>query len=281
MQRPNAKLPFIWVAFELLPDFLFRRIHSNYVGGLLTLFLPLSFWCLVFRWRTSFVGYFVIFVVLSLGVLLTQSRGAILGIVLSLIVTGIYEHRWIGWTLLISSVGIGVLSFAIGFEWLVDIGAFAHTWDTRKELWERAIYIVQDFPITGIGMHTFSRVTDMLYPLSRVWSGDQVPHVHNLYLQVAIDVGLFGFVAFGALLGRWVWMMWETLGMTSVGTSNEALRPLVLGVWGGGIANMAYGLTDAIVLGEKAGVFFWTILGLGGALWQLVRNENVRSIHLR
>jgi len=269
MQKPNVKLPLIWVVFDLLPDFFYRRVHSNYVGGILTLFLPLSFWYLIFRKQILF---FVIFVNLSLGLLLSQSRSAILGIVLALVITGIIERKWVMWVVLFFCAGIGVLSFGMGWG---GIGAFAHTWETRKELWERAIYIVEDFPITGIGMHTFSMVTDMLYPLSRAWSGAQVPHVHNLYLQVVVDIGLFGFVAFMALIGKWVCLMWETLYLTGLGTKWRTLRPLALGLCGGGIAHLIYSLTDAIVLGEKAGVFVWINLGLTVALWQFVKTENI------
>ena len=37
------------------------------------------------------------------------------------------------------------------------------------------------------------------------------------------------------------------------------------------MAHLFYGVTDAIALGEKAGIVFWAALGMTVALWMRIR----------
>ena len=40
----------------------------------------------------------------------------------------------------------------------------SHSAWMRLEIWSRAIYMLQDFPFTGIGMGAFRQVANLLYP---------------------------------------------------------------------------------------------------------------------
>ena len=48
-------------------------------------------------------------------------------------------------------------------------------------------------------------------------------------------------------------------------------RPLVIGLGGGLLAHLVYGLTDAVALGAKPGLLFWMLLGLIAALYEQTR----------
>jgi len=56
----------------------------------------------------------------------------------------------------------------------------------RLEIWNRALAMIQDFPITGIGMGLFGKFADELYPFIH-YSPGSIPHAHNVFLQVAVD----------------------------------------------------------------------------------------------
>jgi putative inorganic carbon (HCO3(-)) transporter len=127
----------------------------------------------------------------------------------------------------------------------------------RPEIWSRAIYAIQDFSFTGTGLGAFRRVVNLLYPLFTVGPETDIAHAHNMFLQVAVDVGLPGLIAYLALL--------ELAGVVAWGTARRnsgIVRNLGLGCFAGLIALQVYGLTDAMALGSKPGLVFWMALGL-------------------
>src|SRR5439155_23205740 len=71
--------------------------------------------------------------------------------------------------------------------------------DGRLEVWLRAVIAIQDFAFTGIGLGGFSSVIPAIYPY--FLSGPEtVPHAHNLFLQIGVDLALPGLLAFTLLL---------------------------------------------------------------------------------
>jgi putative inorganic carbon (HCO3(-)) transporter len=124
----------------------------------------------------------------------------------------------------------------------------------RQEVWRWMAVAIGDFPFTGTGLGTFRRVAPRLYPLNVPFTYD-ISHAHNIFGQVALDVGLPGLVAYMALLLLAGAMGWQ------VARRDEGLRPLAIGLVTGLIALHLYGLTDALALGSKTSLLFWLILG--------------------
>src|SRR5690606_27210172 len=106
------------------------------------------------------------------------------------------------------TIALSVFGIAGVFLWWRDIDFFreiagrmgaADALTFRLEIWERARYAVQDFPFTGIGAGTFQEAVLHLYPLVKL-SPDAAPyHSHNLYMQLSLDLGIGGLVAFFTL----------------------------------------------------------------------------------
>ncbi|MDF1512947.1 MAG: O-antigen ligase family protein, partial [Anaerolineae bacterium] len=133
----------------------------------------------------------------------------------------------------------------------------------RQEVWRWAATAISDFPFTGCGLGTFRRVVTLLYPLNVPLP--DIAHAHNIFLQVALDIGIPGLIAYLALLGL---MVKTALHVAK----NEAYRGLAIGLICGTIALHTYGLLDALALGSKPAIAFWYSLGLLGALDRLVRS---------
>jgi len=139
---------------------------------------------------------------LAILLLVTQSRSALFGIFSAVLV--MVALRWRR----NRTIALSVFGIAGVFLWWRDIDFFreiagrmgaADALTFRLEIWERARYAVQDFPFTGIGAGTFQEAVLHLYPLVKL-SPDAAPyHSHNLYMQLSLDLGIGGLVAFFTL----------------------------------------------------------------------------------
>lgn len=139
----------------------------------------------------------------------------------------------------------------------------------RREIWSRAVYGLQDFAFTGMGMGTFRRAVHILYPLFLIGPETDIAHAHNHLLQTGLDLGLPGLVAYLALwLGaaRLLWGSWRRTGAVR-------LRALDVGLGGSLFAYFIYGLTDAVALGARPGFLFWYLLALVAASFRVAASR--------
>lgn len=261
------------IKFPSLPFSLPQTIQKNVLAGVLVIFLPLGV-CLIIGQLQGRLVWLRIIPALILTLLiasvlvLTQSYGAYIASAISMLfimVIGLWG-RWkilIG-AILISGLGIAVLFWSglleLVINKLLQSGSTLDTLEGRIEVWQRAIYAIQDFPFTGIGLGTFSKVIPTLYPYFLAGS-DEVPHAHNLLLQVGVDIGLPGLIGFLALLilagaiGFKSWHYWKDL-------NNWFMQWVTLGCLGGYIAMIIHGMVDAVTWGTKPAFISWALLGL-------------------
>ncbi|MDQ2805578.1 MAG: O-antigen ligase family protein [Chloroflexota bacterium] len=138
---------------------------------------------------------------------------------------------------------------------------------SRSEIWSRAVYMIEDFPITGTGMNVFRRLLPTVYP--RAGSAEAtaagarpIPHAHDQWLQAALDLGLPGLVGYLA-----VWLGGGALAVRSWrATTDPWLRAVAAGLGLALLSTAVFGLTDVVVMVAKPGVLFWALLGLIVAL---------------
>ena len=142
---------------------------------------------------------------------------------------------------------------------------FAPSLADRVEIWSRAVYGLQDFSFTGMGLGTFRYVMPVLYPLFTVSPDVDLGHAHNEWLQAGVDLGLAGLVVFVALQGLSGVLAYQAFRRPLPAT----VRWMMAGVLAGLVAHSIFGLTDAVALGAKPGIFWWLLLALTAAAWRL------------
>jgi putative inorganic carbon (hco3(-)) transporter len=262
-----------------------KGFHPNEVAGCLVLFVPLLValtYSSVKEWGASApgkrrrevarsTGYACLLCLTGGTLLLTESRGAWTGMIVAGLAFSFWHSRL--------TRRFAALCLVAGLATLVTLGpgraanlaisssgpGMASNVEGRMELWSRAIYGIQDFPLTGMGMNTFRKVMPALYPTFLTSPNYDVAHAHNQLLQAALDLGLPGLVAYVAL-----WLLLAVM-LTRVYrcATDSRIRVLAGGLGAGLIAHFAFGMTDAVALGAKAGILFWLCVALITALYHV------------
>ncbi|MGD2205705.1 MAG: O-antigen ligase family protein [Anaerolineae bacterium] len=247
-----------------------KGFHPNIVGGILTMLVPVT---AAYAWGARTWPHRLLLGLLfageTLALVLTQSRGALLGFAVALIVVAVgRERRW-AWAVpvLIVATAVGVALYGVqpSLDLLMSsVGdSVVQSGEGRLELVSRGLYMIQDFSFTGIGLGMFSRVLPLLYPLFLVGPDTEVPHVHNIYLQMGIDHGLPGLIAFLAFLVL-LWVM----GVQAIRSSRgRPWEPLAIGLLAGLASHLVHGLVDTIGFTPRASIIVWGHFGLLTAVW--------------
>jgi O-antigen ligase len=280
------------------------EFNPNIIGGALLWVVPLQFalaaWTILDRQnppdqskiknqksKIPGLGLTALALLGAATLVLTQSRSALSGAVVGLAVLlwlGGRRTRWLLAAGLVAGV-IGVLALgpqAVADRLLAVAQAGSGPTDSRGtlagrlDIWARAVYGIQAFPLTGMGMDTFGTLLPVLYPLfppatAAPTAYAEITHAHNQLLQVGLDLGLPGLVAFGA-----IWLLAGALLIqTWRAAPDPGRRAVTAGLTAGLVAYAVFGLTDTVIFVAKPDVLFWALLGLLIAGWRLAaQNPN-------
>ena len=180
--------------------------------------------------------------------------------------------RW-RWAWFFEFVAIALLVYAFFTlredSWLVLINRYRYIdLNSRIEIWSRALMMLRDFPFTGIGMGSFREVADHVYPFLQAGTG-RINHAHNLFLQVAIDLGIPGFIAWLSILVNAIRVLWKTFSQAKH-SKNDWFISLAAGLLLSQLALIIHGLTDAVTWGMvRPAPLVWVLWGFAFAVWNL------------
>jgi len=128
--------------------------------------------------------------------------------------------------------------------------------------------MIQDFPFTGIGMGSFGNVADVLYPFFLAAPGS-IPHAHNLFLQVAVDLGIPGLVAWLSVFGLVTLSAWQVY-RRGRSDGNAWVAGIGAAILCSQLALTVHGLADAVTWGMvRPAPLVWALWGLGVAAWRV------------
>ena len=251
-----------------------ESVNPNVMGGILALLAIGITAFLAFRWSAlrplARVGLAAALLAIYGVVVLTQSRTAMLALAaaLGLLVLLYYRRGWV-----VVGLGLGLAAVLVVqagpkqvWEDLGGVTGGTATFTRREQIWTRAEVIFQDFPLTGIGMGTFSQVTDAVFPLGP--NPVLIPHAHNLYLQIAVDLGLPGLATWLACFIVVIFMAWQLYR-----GENRILQGLGAAILCAQCALGVHGLLDAVTWDTRPAVIVWVLWGMTAAAWRINRSH--------
>lgn len=240
-------------------------INPNVMAGYLALLLPCVAAPLLFAWRQLAhwrQGLYSVTLVVMLSMLvLTQSRAGIAAAACGLLILIMLRWRW-AWVVVVILAVPGLI-FRRTILTALATGVSFGGLPERMEVWTRGWYMVQDFTFTGIGMGSFAYITERLYPLTFLAS---VPHAHNIFLQVAVDLGVPGLLAWLGVLGFVISAAWSAY-RRGLARQDHFLTGLAAGLLAAQGVLMFHGLFDAISWGMvRPAVLIWGLWGFAVAV---------------
>ena len=265
----GQKLPFILRSiYDILPSGLRlpgdeNGFNPNMAGGLLALFLPpaLALSIRSQNWRQRILAIVTLLLLIAV-VILTQSRGAILASLIAIaVVTGILIRPmgWLWWMVGLLSLGVLATQGGAVAEFLneAETTTGIHSLAQRVELWSRAIYVGLDFSFTGIGLGSFPHVMSQLYPPFQVIITADVPHAHNVYLQVLAEMGYPGLILYLAFFFILLFVL-----IRQIRHGREEMRLVAVGLLGSLIVFLVHGIVDVPSYSPLSAIVIWGLFGL-------------------
>jgi O-antigen ligase len=198
--------------------------------------------------------------VMSLALLLTFSRAALIGLIAAAAYLATLRYRRLWWVMLGGAGLGGILLLGLGFadEFLSRFVSGLQFRDQAQQMrlaeFQNALAIITRYPAFGIG---FGQAPDI----------DLTAGVSSIYLAIAQRIGLVGLAAFLTTLG-----VWFVRTIRLLPTMNEERSSWLLGCQAGIVAALAVGLADHYFFNIEFShmvALFWGTLGLGQAITSL------------
>lgn len=231
--------------------------HWNSLGGILGMVLPVMLSYTIFSPQIrQKVLYSVSFVVLSLALIFTSTRGAWIGTFAGVIVILISKFRW-KTLLLIFFLPLVLLIQPVRkrlYDTLVNLEP------ARIYMWQKSVEMIKEKPITGYGLGTFQK---LLYEKHFDEEGKKVIgvekehfHSHNILLNTAVETGILGSILLALIL---IFILKYAISL--IKTSEITKLPIILGIMGGVVDFCLHGMVDNTLRGETA-YLFWFLIGI-------------------
>lgn len=197
---------------------------------------------------------------LLLGLVVSYSRGGFIGLAGALLVVW-----WLGIRrkapFAIAGVGAavaGVLAIPRMLDRLkheFDLHDPNNTVLSRLPIWRAAVRMIQDHPVTGIGMNSFAHELQVYAPAVQ----ESHTHPHNVFLNLWVVLGVLGLAAY-----LWV-ILWFGRALAAALARRDELRPLYVGLAAALAAILLHGLVDTTVWRNDLGLQFWVLVALATA----------------
>ncbi len=257
------------------PDIRLRHIQNSMTTGGLTMIgaglalaLTLSVHERRLRWGAAIATFLT-----GLALFLTNTRGSWLGFFFALLVILWYTKRRLLWVVPVL-LALGYLAVPPAQKARVR-GFFSPRWESnanRLMWWRTGLEIFKHYPVFGIGDVGTER---MYRRYQRSPDEEPVGHMHNIFLHIAVTLGVVGLTAFTAMLvimGRFLWRTFERL------RGDDLLAGVALGAMAVFVGFLVNGLFEWNFGDAEVVTAFWFVVGLAVAVWRLSAQTVVEEI---
>lgn len=216
----------------------------------------------------------IVLLLMGLAVILSQSAGALfIGIPAAIVVLLllVWGKRALPFLLVLGAAGAGALALALRsarFARLLDFSSGTNF--ARIRVWQSALNVISDHPLTGLGPDQFLYAFRGRYILPDAWQEPNLSHPHNFILDFWVRLGVLGVFVF-------LWLQvafWQLIlrAYRFYSTSDTLYFAITVGTMGSMVNLLSHGLVDNAVYVQDLTYIFMLLLGLAARL------SNTRAI---
>lgn len=277
---------------NLNPEEVMTRVYGtlqpynpNLFGGYLVVGLPtclgLTIWLLVKKYYKLAIVFLVGTLAGVLSLVFTGCRGAYVAFFMMVIATLAISLKffWQNYkNIYLTVVGVG---FAISTALILAsaslrariLSIFAMRQDSsnsfRFNVYQSSLQMFKDNWLLGIGVgnKNFREIYGLYMK-----TGFDALSAYNIYLEVAVESGIFALIAFVAYLGMQIFYALKLI-LTSRDVENVIFMSVTLLAL---IGVMAHGMVDTVFFRPQIQIVFWTMM----ALITAIKNENYKEINI-
>lgn len=207
---------------------------------------------------------------------MTWSRGAWLGIILATLLFLVmynFKNIWIIVAGIVSlPIWVMLLPESIIRRFLSILAMSDSSVIYRFNTWRGVLYMIWDHIFTGIGVG--ESAFKKMYALYAIPGTETVMHSHNLFLQIALEIGIVGLIIFMIIM---LMFIQKTLGGISIRKHDSKSRIMILAGFSGIMGSLVMGLVDYIWYNYRVFLIFWAVISLCVAMIRINDNEKAKA----
>jgi len=258
-----------WQDEELFEDIRGRVVSTfenpNVLAEYLIMILPLMIAIFLFSKKINQKLLFLMMTGASgLCLIFTWSRGAWLGFLIGMLLFLLIYHRKSMLLLLGGLISLPLLPVVLPpniIERFLSIGNIKDTSTSyRVNIWRAVVEMIKDNFSSGIGIG--EGAFTVVYPKYSLAGIESAPHSHNLFLQIIVEIGIFGLIIFLAAMIIYMqnnFSLYKKLGDNKKYTETKLLSAAGLC---GIVSVLIQGMTDYIWYNYRVFFVFWLVVAL-------------------
>jgi len=258
-----------WQDEELFEDIRGRVVSTfenpNVLAEYLIMILPLMIAIFLFSKKINQKLVFLMMTGVSgLCLIFTWSRGAWLGFLIGMLLFLLIYHRKSMILLLGGLISLPLLPVVLPqniIDRFLSIGNIQDTSTSyRVNIWRAVIEMIKDNFSSGIGIG--EGAFTVVYPKYSLAGIESAPHSHNLFLQIIVEIGIFGLIIF--LAAMIIYMQNNFSLYKKLGDNIKYTETKLLSAAGfcGIVSVLIQGMTDYIWYNYRVFFVFWLVVAL-------------------
>lgn len=264
-----------WTDTEMFEDIATRVVSTfgnpNVLGEYLLLLIPVcAGYILSEKKFYNKSAFLVITGLLSLCMVFTYSRGNWIGLIVAMALFFAFYDRRVVWLGVIAALFLPVFLPETIIDRFMSVGNTSDSSTSyRVNIWMGTVAMLKDYWISGVGLGT--EAFNEVYPYYS-FHGIVAPHSHNLYLQLVVENGITGLVAFVILILTYYRMCISSIIRNK---KDRLLKATTIGLSAGMFGYLVQGMFDNVWYNYRIVFMFYVVIALTVSAVNISKREEI------